>query len=332
MAERTRRVTSSDVAAASGVSQATVSYVINNTPGQTISDATRARVLRAVEELGYVPSFAGRTLRQGQTHNILLDMRDTPQGFEAVFVNSFCDILDAHGYTVAVLHASGDAPGSLENLSQALSPVAVVSLAHLPPEQVSFLRRVGVRKIAWVDFDTHASDAAQMMTLTGIAQIEHLHRTGRTDVAYVMPTEKGVQKVAFMRAAGAGKRARELGLRFRVVDGSNDLAELAALLRATLGDAVHPIDAVACFTDQVAFQVLGALHELKVPVPDQVAVIGVNDSPIAPFAIPPLTSVQVPAAKFGEDMALRVLLALGHDVELLGPEAFSFPIAVRDSA
>ena len=327
------RVTSSDVAAASGVSQATVSYVINNTPGQTISEATRDRVLRAAAELGYVPSFAGRTLRRGHTKNVLLDMSDTPQGFEAVFVTTFCDILHEHGYSVAVIHASGSSHNSLEDLSQALSPIAVLQLVRPSAAQVSFLRRVGVQQIAWTDFELLQASAHQVWALSGATQIEHLWETGRRSIAYVLPAEAAFQKVAFERAAGAGRRAKALGIRqFRVLDSPGDLEGLSALLESAVLDVRKPVDAVACFNDQVAFQVLGALHRAEITVPDQVAVIGVGDSVIAPYAIPPLTTVRVPAERFGADMALRLLTALGHTVELLSPEVFTSSIARRASA
>ncbi len=64
---RRSRVTLKDIASAAGVTTATVSYVINNTPGQRITDETRERVLRAVHELRYVPNSAARALRRDRS-------------------------------------------------------------------------------------------------------------------------------------------------------------------------------------------------------------------------------------------------------------------------
>ena len=198
---------------------------------------------------------------------------------------------------------------------------------------MSFLRRVGVQQIGGTDFDLLQASAHQLWALCGAAQIDHLWETGRRSIAYVLPAEPAFQKVGFERAAGAGRRAKALGIRqFRVLDSASDLEGLSALLESAVLEDRRPVDAVACFNDQMAFQVLGALHRLEVPVPDQVAVIGVGDSAIAPYAIPPLTTVRVPAEKFGADMALRVLTALGHTVELISPEAFTLSIARRASA
>ena len=73
-------VTSADVARESGVSRTTVSYVLNGTPGTSISDATRQRVLEAAARLGYAPSAAARTLRSGRSDLVLCLLPDWPVG------------------------------------------------------------------------------------------------------------------------------------------------------------------------------------------------------------------------------------------------------------
>ena len=74
------RATVRDVAAAAGVSQATVSYVLNDTPGQKIPDETRERVRQAASELGYVPHAAARALRAGNSNLVLFITRQFPFG------------------------------------------------------------------------------------------------------------------------------------------------------------------------------------------------------------------------------------------------------------
>src|SRR5690554_5547715 len=65
-----------DVAAAAGVSTATVSYVLNGTPGQSIRPQTQERVRRAADALGYVPHRVARTLREGRSRIVLLNVGD----------------------------------------------------------------------------------------------------------------------------------------------------------------------------------------------------------------------------------------------------------------
>src|SRR4051812_43365688 len=77
---RPRRATSADVAREAGVSRATVSYVLNDTPHQKIPEATRRRVLEAAARLGYAPSAAARTLRTGRSDVVLGMLPDWPIG------------------------------------------------------------------------------------------------------------------------------------------------------------------------------------------------------------------------------------------------------------
>ena len=73
---RPRRPTGADVARRAGLSRATVSYVLNDTPHQAIPEPTRQRVLAAAAELGYTPSAAGRALRSGHSEVVLLLLPD----------------------------------------------------------------------------------------------------------------------------------------------------------------------------------------------------------------------------------------------------------------
>ena len=73
-----KRVTSADVAREVGVSRATVSYLLNNTPGQSISAETRRRVLEAAERLGYMPNRNARALRLGRSDIVLFPLGDAP--------------------------------------------------------------------------------------------------------------------------------------------------------------------------------------------------------------------------------------------------------------
>src|SRR5437868_2690064 len=77
---RQRRVTSTQVAERSGVSRATVSYVLNETPNQAIPEGTRRRVMEAAEELGYTPYAPARVLRSGRSDVILFLIPEWPIG------------------------------------------------------------------------------------------------------------------------------------------------------------------------------------------------------------------------------------------------------------
>lgn len=334
MSKRGNRVTSKDVAVASGVSQATVSFVLNSTPGNKIPEATRLRVRRAAEELGYVPSFAGRTLKRGQSQIVILDMRGVPPfaGME-IYISSFCDVMRQYGCVVTVLTVDGNEHATLEELAQALVPLAVVSPRMPTASQLAFLQNIGVQRISWIDFVPQQHDGQQIAELTSNAQVNYLAEAGCSSIGYVLPNDATDQTYGFDYAAAAGRRALELDLRpVRVIDGPKSPDELCKALQSMVFDVRRPVDAFACYNDDVAFQVLGALSRLDVGVPEQVAVIGVYDTKLASYTVPSLTSVNVPAAAFGTDMARRLLVSLGHSVDTLGPDEFVFSVTRRESA
>ncbi|WP_083734302.1 LacI family DNA-binding transcriptional regulator [Actinomadura sp. CNU-125] len=102
-----QRPTSSDVARAAGVSQTTVSFVLNNRPGQSIPEETRRRVLDAARRLDYRPHASARALAAGRSDIVLLSIPDLPigQGISR-FVEGLAAALADHGLTL-VTHLAG---------------------------------------------------------------------------------------------------------------------------------------------------------------------------------------------------------------------------------
>ena len=78
MSKQPKRVTAADVASELGISRATVGYVLNDTPGQTISEATKRRVLAKAQSLGYQPNRAAQALASGSSRIVLLILPDWP--------------------------------------------------------------------------------------------------------------------------------------------------------------------------------------------------------------------------------------------------------------
>ncbi len=104
----TRRVTAADVARSLGLSRATVGFVLNDTPGQSIPDATRQRVLAEAERMGYRPHRAAQTLASGRSRIVLLQLPDWPIGASLrAHLDAAAATLDEAGYAMGVDHAEG---------------------------------------------------------------------------------------------------------------------------------------------------------------------------------------------------------------------------------
>src|SRR5690349_21409138 len=139
-----RRPAGADVAREAGVSRATVSYVLNDTPHQTIPEATRRRVLDAAARLGYAPSAAARALRSGRSDIVLCLLPDWPIG-PAVgdLLQSLSASLAAQGLTLlAHPHARGDR--SVSDLWKAVTPAAVIAFETFDERERVAMRAVGI--------------------------------------------------------------------------------------------------------------------------------------------------------------------------------------------
>ena len=125
------KVTGADVALAAGVSRATVSYVLNDTVGQSIPEETRAKVKAAAERLGYVPHMAGRTLRRGRSDLVVLVLPNWPVGS---VVGEMIEQLSAAAaerrHTLAILRET-EGPQALASIIRTLAPAALITLDSL---------------------------------------------------------------------------------------------------------------------------------------------------------------------------------------------------------
>ncbi len=103
-----RRPTQADVARAAGVSQTAVSYILNDKPSSTISDATRRRVLEVIDELGYVPDLTARSLRSRRTMTIGAIIPDITNPFFTEVVRGVQDVARTSAYDVITSNTDGE--------------------------------------------------------------------------------------------------------------------------------------------------------------------------------------------------------------------------------
>ena len=141
-----KRVTAADVARSLGISRATVGFVLNDTPGQTISEATRARVLDEAKRLGYRANTAARALASGRSRIILLVLPDWPLDYAMrTHLDEASLALDEAGYALVTMtpHPGGQA----QPLWETLRPDVVMGMAPFTVEQLESIRASGVEHV-----------------------------------------------------------------------------------------------------------------------------------------------------------------------------------------
>ncbi|MEU4420277.1 LacI family DNA-binding transcriptional regulator [Actinoplanes sp. NPDC024001] len=300
----TRRITAADIAEAAGVSRATVGFVLNNTPGQKISDGTRDRVLSAASRLGYRPHRAAQTLARGRSRLVLLVLPDWPLDHSMrQYLEEAAHTLDEAGYSLVTYTRH---PGDQSRpLWESLDPDVVVGFGAFDTETVASLRASGITKI-YPNPDHQPDEAAASSVTTGTClQVEHLHGLGHRRLAFAGTTDPRLSSLKGQRLATARECARRLGLddpAARDVDHRDDSATKAVAEWRAQG-----VTAVVAYNDDIAATVAGAALRAGLSVPGDLSVIGHDDSPLAAMFVPALSSVRMDTIGVGRHVAQEAL-------------------------
>ncbi|MBV8693110.1 MAG: LacI family DNA-binding transcriptional regulator [Actinobacteria bacterium] len=328
-----RRATAADVASRAGVSRATVSYVLNGTANQTISPRTTAAVLKAAEELGYRPNPFAQSLKRGRGGTVLLPLPEAPHVMVlAAGIDACAAALAEHGLTLVTDVTQYPSAASRIDAWMRLHPAAVIDL-FLPAGDPAVvpLREAGVAVLTSTAAPVGDASAADMIAYEARkTQLNYLLERGHRRVVIAgpsapIPAHERVRRswaAAAGKAVGATVTARRADLSRRGVD---------AIADGWRSGAQQP-DAVAAFNDDFAVALLSAFAVRGIRVPQDVAVIGVDDIPLAAACTPTLTTVTSDVAAWGRAIAGRVCDALEGSSDVVPVPLFDTSVVVRESA
>ena len=302
--------TSADVARLAGVSRATVSYVLNDVPDSRISADTRDRVLAAVSELGYSPSSAARSLRAGQTDLVLLPTARFPLGPAAfLFLDRLAENLSAAGLTL-LLHAGRGSRGTAAQWAQ-LRPAAVISnAARCDRADAELLATAGVNALVILDEEPvdYAASIVFSQSAAGSRAAQYLLGRGHRHLAATLVAT--YEEISRPRAAGLVAAAHRAGARADLVELGDSPEAAAALARRWAADPDRPT-AVLAYNDDYAMMLIHALEQAGLSIPEDIAVMGVDDLPLCEMTSPRLTSVAYDWAGMA-DVVGATVVALVH--------------------
>ncbi|GGX30962.1 LacI family DNA-binding transcriptional regulator [Streptomyces lomondensis] len=305
-----KRITSTDVARAAGVSQTTVSLVLNNKPGQRIPTDTRRRVLEAARQLNYRPRGSARTLAAGRSNVVLLALSGMPiSPSVSGFIEHFGSSLATRGLTL-VTHLVASGARALEDVSAAVDASAVVGLEPFDEPTAEALHQAGVDLVLAV-----GADFSPPQKEIGRLQARHLLDRGHRRIGYALPERQAFRSWAEERLHGVLEVCAERGVDPAVAQPTGlDDAEAAQAVAAWRRQSVT---GVCAYNDEIAIAVLAGLRAHGLTAPDDLAVVGVDDIPVARLAAPPLTTIAFDLGAAGARLAEVVAAGLdGGDVEL----------------
>lgn len=332
------RPTLEEVAARAGVGRGTASRVING--GEKVSERARLAVEQAIAELGYVPNAAARALVTRRTDAIALVIAESEERvfgepFFAGVIRGIGSALAAADRQLVLLFAqASQRRGALDEYltRQHVDGVLLLSL-HDDDELPERIRAHGVpvvvggRSGADVATDFVDVDNVQGARLA----VGHLLGLGRRHVATIAgPADMVAGRFRYEGYAAALAAAGRAVDRRLVARGDFGQASGEQAMRELL--AAGEVDAVFCANDLMAAGALRALAAAGLRVPEDVAVVGFEDAPIAQSTTPPLTTVHQSPEEMGREMAAMVLDATRAPGPPQPGRMLPTSLVVRDSA
>jgi DNA-binding LacI/PurR family transcriptional regulator len=313
-AKKGHRVSLKFLAEHLGLSPSTISYVLNDTPGRSIPEATRERVRKAAAEFNYQPSMIARTLQGKPMQTIGILLPELGEGYHSQVLSGIGDLLMERGYFYFTVHHrhKPELINAYPSLLQARGVDGILAIdTHLQHPStlptVLIAGETNLREVTNVVLDhEHAAKLS----------VDHLYRLGHRKIVFMKGQSFSTDTQ--LRWAATVEHARALGL---TVD-ERLIVELA--IDSTSPEISYPgihnlierrakFTAVLCFNDVSAMGTIRALHDAGFHVPDDVSVLGFDDIQSASYQVPSLSTIRQPLKLMGITGAEALLRKLADE-------------------
>jgi DNA-binding LacI/PurR family transcriptional regulator len=321
MNNRPRKATSKLVAELAGVSQTTVSFVLNNVEGANISEETRQRVLQVARDLNYVPDMAARSLARGRSHNIALVLA---QPHRQVFIDEYIpniltginQVVQGQGFRILVelvdRDRNIDVYSSLLQSKEAAG--IIVNFNYVAAEDIEQIVACAAQGLPIVSLADIHKDVYSVSVdkLGGVRQaIKHLVNLGHRRIGCISYAPEGSNPHANDRLhiyrrvlENAGITPDPSWIGYGEYDPETGYQAMKGLLN------LSPLPtAFYAMNDVMAFGAISAIQEAGLRIPEDIAIVGFDDIRLARFTTPPLTTIYEPDVDHGR-LAAEMLMAL----------------------
>ncbi len=337
------KVTLQSIADRVGVSRMTVSNAFSR-PDQLSADL-RTRILRTAEELGYGgPDPAARALASGRTGSVGLLMTDRlrillDDDFSGEFLAAISEELASHGTALTLLTPGEGAP--MPGRDVAMDGIVVYACRETS-EELAAVRRRGIPIVTVDQVPVDDAGSVNVDDTTGARlAAEHVVQLGHRRV--------GILTSSPVDGPDEGREDTKLPGRERMA-GWREVLDAAGIV-PLLGEAAYldadssyeaaramldrddPPTALLCIADSIAIPAMQAARDLGLRVPDDLSVVGYDDSRSARTSTPPLTTVRQDVNEKGRRAAAMLVAAIGRADAVGEPERFLLPVSlvVRES-
>jgi len=333
-----RRPTQADVARVAGVSQTTVSYVLNGNTSISVPEETRQRIMAAAQTLNYVPDYAARSLRTRKTHTIAAIIPDIANPFYPTFARAVQDIARQHNYDL-ILYNTDELAEEEQKCLRSVERGRVDGLIIVPFHSAADdLCRLIEHNMAVVVVGTEDGPYGHSLNTVGTDDIavarlavNHLIGKGHVEIAMIVGTDGPPH---LTRVEGYQRALQAAGITHEQIISSSAFNEIGGYdaMQQILQSTQHPT-AVFAANDLMAIGAMRAIKEIGLRIPEDIAIVGIDNIPAANLVMPALTTVN----PFPERKGQRAAEVLFQILEGTYPvteqhEEIPYQLIVRDSA
>lgn len=330
-----KRLTINDIARMAEVSKKTVSRVLNQSP--YVHEATRAKIMTIMKESGFEPDLHARGLAMRKGFLIGL-IYDNPNAQYIVNIQrGMLEGMHGTGFELVVHPCSQSSPQFLAEVESFIERQRLYGVVLLPPVSenerlVALLRELGCN---YVRIASVLLDAAENMIIAADpaganAATQHLLSYGHRRIGFI--SGPASYRSSGQRLKGFQAALREAGARFHkelAIEGAYTFESGITCGMNLLRRSARPT-AIFATNDEMAAGVYSAARSLGLRIPEDVSVVGYDDSPLATRLWPPLTTVHQPIPDMGR-LAAERLLAKGRGVHVFEAIEFTPQLMVRGS-
>jgi len=327
------RVTLKTIADHLGLTPGTVSAALNNSPAaRSIPEHTKNRIIQAAQALNYRPNFFARTLRLKRTYTIGVIAEEIGDAYGAMVISGIEEYLRRNNYFfLTVIHRHD--PKLLQTYAQMLLTRGVEGFITT---DTSLTEKLALPTVA-------VAGHQQLEGVTNIVldhkraahlALEHLQNQGHEDIAFIKG--QSLSSDSLPRWNAIREVAQELNIPIRPeltiqLEGTDSTPAIGYPFAKELLARKVPFTALFAYNDISAIGSLWAFHEAGLRVPEDISVVGFDDTPGAAFANPPLTTVRQPLLRMGQIAAQTVVDLIEERGEYIPEIAIEPELVVRQS-
>ncbi len=326
-------VTRADVAKKAGVSVTVVSYVLNN--NRYVDKDKRERVLKAVKELHYTPNTLARALKGKGSKHIIFIVENTSNERFGILVGEMDKFAYEKGYVVS-LCANRNQPELIQSIISRRFDGVIISSISFKDEYIKELVNAGIPVVALLSREYDSVEGIAKLD-TGLYRgardcVEYFYGQGRRNIIYIdrISNRNHFSNMSDFRYRGYVHQMEEYGLDYanHIITGCGSEEQV----RKKLDDYIkgHPVDAILGRNDRMACIAMNAVLRRGIKVPEDIGIIGFDDSSVCQLVTPTLTSVRMPEERIAK-AAIDMLYKMHKELFVPDMMKFSTELIIRNS-